>query len=124
MGMKYNEPFKQENWIYAFGSGVICSWPLVVPLLLKVAILFAKISKTSRKFLYFHMVLSLFAAAFDAFTLCTYNPRMSRYYREDYTYTDEIFRNHTHFYIIHAIAELLSVVCVLSCALSGSKAAQ
>lgn len=43
LGMKYSEPFRPQNSVYALTSGIVCSsWVLIPLAFLKAAILFAK----------------------------------------------------------------------------------
>ncbi|ORD94017.1 hypothetical protein ECANGB1_1247 [Enterospora canceri] len=86
-------------------SGVICTWPLLIPLLIKIGLLLAcskDKKQKSNRFRLVHLFLAIDIAVANLAVLLTYN-----------TMKHTIYRNHIYFYYIHIVAELISLGYVL-----------
>ncbi|CCI73927.1 ECU04_0725 [Encephalitozoon cuniculi GB-M1] len=110
LGMKYD---KNDRWInfYAFKSGVLCTFILLIPLIVKLLFLALRPKKKTRNFLWLHLALMLLLAVADTIVLFTCDRDKIESTSDDRD--PYIYRNHRWFYLSHAAVEVISLVCTV-----------
>lgn len=104
----------RHNFMLAVLSGIICGWPLLISLAIKILIAVSMRKTISKKVtLYSHIVLALLFTFADGITLATFDKSMEEkdpfvFQESNYTY-----RNHILLYKIHAFTELASFISIL-----------
>ena len=100
-----------SKYFYAFWSGVICSWPLLIVFIVKIMLSFCftlNIRKKSLVFTIGHILIFLGFTCADLITLFTFDQE-----KGNCLYCNYLFRNHSFFYIIHTLAEISSLLLVI-----------